>query len=140
MSLITWEDSYSTGVKAMDDQHKRLVAALNDLHGAMLAGRERSVTGDLLGTLVKYTQQHFAAEEGLMARANYPKLAEHKGQHRDLTTQVQKFVERYESGELALNVDLLMFLRSWLLNHIQKTDRDYGPWLNKQGAQKSHQA
>ncbi|HKF47279.1 MAG TPA: bacteriohemerythrin [Terracidiphilus sp.] len=134
MSLIHWEDSYSTGVKAMDDQHKRLVAALNDLHGAMLEGKEKAVTGSLLGMLVKYTHEHFLAEEGLMARANYPKLAEHKSQHRNLTDQVQKFAERYQRGELAINVDLLMFLRNWLLNHIQKTDREYGPWLTRHGA------
>lgn len=133
MALMTWNDSFSTGVKAMDEQHKGLVKTLNDLHAAMMAGQEKGVTGDLLKTLVKYTHQHFAAEETLMQRAQYPQFAAHCGQHKDLTAQVEKFVGRYERGEISLNVDLLMFLRDWLMKHIQKSDREYGPWLNAHG-------
>ena len=36
MSLMTWNDTFSTGVKAMDEQHKGLVNTLNKLHDAML--------------------------------------------------------------------------------------------------------
>jgi len=133
MALMTWDDSLSTGVKAMDEQHKGLVKTLNDLHAAMIGGQAKGVTGDLLKTLVKYTQQHFAAEEGLMQRAKYPQFTAHCALHRDLTAQVEKFVERYERGEIALNVDLLTFLREWLMKHIVKTDREYGPWLNAHG-------
>ncbi len=130
---MTWSDSFSVGVKAMDEQHKGLVKALNDLHAAMVAGQAKAVAGDLLKTLLKYTREHFAAEEALMRRAQYPDLAGHCAKHKDLAGQVEKFAGRYERGEIALNVDLLMFLRDWLLTHIQKTDRDYGPWLNAKG-------
>lgn len=133
MALMTWNDSFSTGVRAMDEQHKGLVNTLNELHAAMLAGQSNGVTGKLLTALVKYTHEHFTAEEALMTRTRYPKLAAHCGKHRDLTGQVEHFVQRYERGEIALNLDLLMFLRDWLLNHIQKEDRDYGPWLNQNG-------
>jgi len=68
-----------------------------------------------------------------MTRTKYPKLAAHLGKHKDLTTQVEAFVSRYQRGELSLNVDLLMFLRDWLTTHIQKEDREYGPWLNQNG-------
>lgn len=133
MALLTWSDGYSVGVKSMDEQHKGLVKALNDLHAAMMTAKDRSVTGDLLRTLVHYTQQHFAAEESLMRRTGYPEFAAHCGKHKDLTGQVMKFVGRYERGEIAVNVDLLMFLRDWLMSHIQKSDREYGPWLNAHG-------
>lgn len=133
MSLMTWNDSFSVGVKAMDDQHKALVNSLNDLHAAMLERHEKEVTGPLLKTLVKYTHDHFAAEEAMMVRTKYPNLDAHRAKHRDLTRQVEQFVHRYEKGELALTVDLLMFLREWLVRHIQKEDREYGPWLNHQG-------
>lgn len=133
MALMDWEDRFSVGVRAMDEQHKRLVAALNDLHAAMSVGQAKTVTGTLLNTLVKYTREHFAAEEGLMTRAKYPRLVEHRGKHKDLTGQVEQFVERYERGELALGVDLLTFLRDWLMTHILKEDRAYGPWLNEHG-------
>lgn len=132
MALMTWNDALSTGVRAMDEQHKTLVNTLNDLHAATLAGKNGEVTGPLLGALVKYTHDHFRAEEALLTRAKFPGLAEHCAKHKALTDQVQRFVERYERGELAINVDLLMFLRDWLSTHIQKEDRTYGPWVSRQ--------
>jgi hemerythrin len=133
MSLMTWNDTFSTGVKAMDEQHQGLVNTLNELHDAMLHGGGKSTAGPLLTRLVKYTHEHFASEEALMARTKYPKLSAHLGKHKDLTTQVETFVGRYQRGELSLNVDLLMFLRNWLTTHIMKEDREYGPWLNQNG-------
>ncbi len=133
MALMTWNDSFSVGVKAMDEQHKGLVRTLNELHAAMMSGQAKAVSGDLLKTLVKYTRDHFASEEALMRRAQFPQLAAHCAQHKNLAGQVEKFVGRYERGETALNIDLMMFLRDWLTTHIQKTDRDYGPWLNAHG-------
>ena len=133
MALMTWSDRLSTGVKAMDEQHKGLVNTLNELHDAMLRGADKAVAGPLLERLVKYTHDHFTSEEALMSRARYPALADHLVKHKDLTRQVDAFVDRYKRGELSLNVDLLMFLRTWLTTHIQKEDRDYGPWLNQNG-------
>jgi hemerythrin len=130
---MTWNDTFSTGVKAMDEQHKGLVDTLNELHEAMLACKDKSAAGPLLSRLVKYTHDHFTSEEALMTRTKYPKLAAHFAKHKDLTAQVEAFVNRYQRGELSLNIDLLMFLRDWLTTHIQKEDREYGPWLNQNG-------
>lgn len=133
MALITWSDAYSVGVGAMDEQHKGLVKALNELHAAMIEGKHKDATGPLLDRLLDYTRSHFSAEEQLLRRAKYPGTADQESMHKSLTGQVEKFIERHRKGEIALNVDLLTFLRDWLLNHIQKSDRDYGPWLNQHG-------
>lgn len=133
MPLVAWNESFSVGVKAMDDQHKGLVKALNDLHAAMLEGQLKPVSGSLLNTLMDYTRQHFAAEEALMRRTAYPELGTHSALHKDLTREVEKFVGRYERGETGANIELLTFLRDWLLTHIQKVDRSYRAWMNAQG-------
>ena len=133
MALMNWDRSFSIGVRAMDDQHKGLVQALNDLHAAMIKGQTKESTSILLARLTKYTVDHFTAEEALMKRTQYPGLANHHVLHVDLTKQVRQFAERYERGEIALSVHLMDFLRNWLTNHIQKEDRDYGPWLNRCG-------
>jgi len=78
---------------------------------------------------VAYTRDHFSAEEEMMARAAYPGLAEHQTRHRDLTSKVERYVARFERGEIALNAHLLHFLRDWLTNHIQKEDLAYSPCM-----------
>jgi hemerythrin-like metal-binding protein len=133
MALMTWNDKLSVGVQFLDDQHAVLVETLNELHDAMMKGQAKCLTGPLLHNLVAYTRDHFSAEEAMMAAAKYPGLELHRLRHRDLTQQVEEYVERFERGEITLNLHLLTFLRDWLTTHIQKEDREYGPWLNQQG-------
>jgi hemerythrin len=133
MALLNWSDKYSVGVRTLDDQHTGLFQTLNDLHAAMLKGQAQSLTGPLLRKLVEYTRRHFAAEETLLVSTRYPGLAGHREKHRELTKQVEEYVARFEKGEITLNLALMNFLRDWLTNHIQKTDKEYGPWLNEHG-------
>lgn len=133
MALMTWSDSYSVGVQALDKQHTALVETLNELYEAMMKGQAKSLTGPLLRKLVKYTHEHFANEERIMSATQYPGLAQHVIKHRELTKQVSEFVNRYEQGEITLSVDLLNFLRDWLGTHILKEDQEYGPWMNEHG-------
>jgi hemerythrin-like metal-binding protein len=133
MALMTWNSKYSVGVKHLDSQHTVLFGLLNDLHSAMLKGEAQSMTGPLLRKLVDYTHTHFAAEEKMLAESKYPGLAEHKLKHRDLIKQVEDYAARFDRGEITLNLHLMNFLRDWLTNHIQKTDHEYGPWLNEHG-------
>jgi len=108
---------------------------LNDLHAAMMKGQGKDVAGSLLRKLLSYTRDHFAAEEAMMTAAKYPGLTQHCILHRNLTKQVEEFVERYEQGASTLSLQLMTFLSDWLTNHIQKTDKEYGPCLRQHGMQ-----
>lgn len=133
MALLNWSDQYSVGVKALDDQHKVLVNTLNDLHAAIMKGQAANVTGDLLTALIKYTHDHFATEETLMTRTKFTGLPAHRTKHRDLTKQVEDFHAAYKRGEITLNLNLLNFLRDWLMTHILKEDMEYRGWMNANG-------
>jgi len=130
MALLTWNEKYSVGVHAIDEEHTGLFNILNDLHGAMMKGEAQKLTGPLLKKLAEYTKIHFAAEEAMMAETKYPGLV---ALHVTLIKQVEGYITRFERGEITLNLHLLNFLRDWLTNHIQKTDHEYGPWLNDHG-------
>jgi hemerythrin len=135
MALLDWNDSFSVGVKAIDDQHKGLFGIVDGLHTAMMQRQAKTVTGPLLNKLVKYTQVHFSAEEKMMQATNYPGLIHHRAVHLDLFKQVKEFLGRYERGGASLNIELLRFLSDWLTGHIQHEDKEYGPWLNQHGIQ-----
>ncbi|MGA3131769.1 MAG: bacteriohemerythrin [Terracidiphilus sp.] len=135
MSFMTWNDSYSVGVKTIDQQHTGLFAMVNELHTAMMSGHAKDVVGSLLGKLVKYTLEHFAYEERMMGSAKYPQLAGHHTHHVDLTRQVEEFMARYKRGDATVNVELLQFLSNWLTKHILHEDKQYAPWLKSHGVQ-----
>ncbi len=133
MPLMTWTPSLSVGVKEMDNQHRELVKALNDLFDAMSAGQTKTVMGPLLTSLLKYTRYHFAAEEALLAEYEFPALADHKEMHKKLAKEVEEYVDRYQEGEIGVGAGLLDFLHQWLTQHIKKEDLRYGSWLNVRG-------
>jgi hemerythrin len=134
MPLMTWTEKLSVGVVALDNDHKKLVAMVNDLYDAMQAGHGRDKLGPILGELIKYTKEHFAREESFFARTGYPAAGPHKQQHEALTRQVVEVQEKYAGGSAAtLSLDVMHFLRTWLVNHIQGSDQAYRAHLNDKG-------
>jgi len=129
MPLVSWNDSYSVKVQKFDEQHKVLFNLLNELHEAMQQGKGRTKVAEVLGALVRYTQQHFGAEEAAMRVGAYPQYLEHKQEHDGFAGKVLTFQSEYDKGNALLSVELMGFLRDWLTGHILKSDRMYAPYL-----------
>ena len=128
-----WNESYSVGVLAMDNQHKKLFAMINDLHAAIKAKDTREAMGKVLDGLLEYTREHFANEESLMGQCGYPDFKRHKQLHTELVAQVGEINERFRKGEPVISVELFGFLMNWLTNHIQGADKLYSACLNSKG-------
>ncbi|AAR33734.1 bacteriohemerythrin [Geobacter sulfurreducens] len=133
MALISWSDSLSVKVKQFDDQHKKLVDMVNQLFDAMKAGKGNQVMGDILKSLIQYTQTHFAAEERIMKQYGYPDFEAHKKEHNALVMQVLDLQKQFQEGKAVLTQNVMTFLRDWLSKHIQGDDKKYGVYLNGKG-------
>jgi hemerythrin len=130
MPILTWDDAlYSVGHPTIDAQHKRLFDLVNEVHAAMLAGKGNEVIGKALSSLVTYVKVHFAAEERVMAACGYPALDQHKLTHEALTQKVMDFQARFAQGRTMMTIEVMNFLKSWLTDHIQATDRQYVKYL-----------
>lgn len=133
MPLLNWDNSYSVGVPEMDDQHKQLISIANKLYEAMKAGKSKETLSQVFDELIEYTKFHFTAEEALMRKVNYPGLNDQSTQHSDLTKKVLEFQAKFKEGALFISIDVLNFLKDWLVNHIVKMDKLYGSFINKTG-------
>lgn len=133
MALIEWSDEYSVKVQEMDDQHKKLIGIINDLHAAMKAGKGKDSLEATVKGLVDYVSIHFAAEEKLMKTNGYPEYLQQKAKHDELTKQVLDFQKSFHDGKAILTVEMMSFLKDWLIHHIKGMDKKYGPFLNSKG-------
>ncbi len=133
MSLLQWNETYSVQVASIDEQHQTIFTSINELHEALRAAHGKDVVGKILSRLVDYTVLHFSAEEGLMEKSGYPDLAAHRVAHKALVDQVVKLQKEYEAGDMGVAIELMQFLQKWLKEHIQGTDKRYGPFLNGKG-------
>ncbi len=133
MALMAWNTTLSVKVKQFDEQHMKLVDMVNELHDAMKEGKGNVALGKILNGLITYTATHFAAEEKLMAQHAYPDAAAHKQEHEKLVKQVLELQTNFKAGKAILTLDVMMFLKGWLVKHIQGDDRKYGAYLNSKG-------
>ena len=134
MPLMTWTESMSVGVKVLDEDHKKLVGLVNELHDGILAGKRQEALGHVLDELVRYTGVHFGREEQYFSTTGYAAAAEHKKEHDQLIKQAQDLQARYKGGATSmLSLETMGFLKGWLAHHIQEIDKKYGPHLNSKG-------
>jgi hemerythrin-like metal-binding protein len=130
---IDWVSALAVGVEAIDEQHRQLFSLLNEFQKASSADSDESLLRETVNELVEYTKIHFAFEETLLAKHEYPDIEPHKLAHMQLAVQVNRYAESAKFGAGPLSSELYFFLRTWLNGHIRGTDRRYGAYLNARG-------
>ena len=133
-SYIEWDDAYSVGIDSIDQQHKRLISLINQLQTAVDYSTGEEFEREALDELVDYTKTHFSYEEELMQKYAYPEFEPHKAQHQKMIQQVEEVLAEYEQDHDRAMRRALDFLKQWLINHINGTDKEYSEYLIEKGA------
>lgn len=131
--FLTWRDEYSVGIAELDKDHKRLLNLINQLQTAAHYQTSVEYEKEAFSELVDYTKGHFQREEALMEHYDYPGLAAHREQHKEMIAKVNGLLEAYEKDRDATIEGAINFLQTWLLKHINGTDKEYGGFLNDKG-------
>ena len=126
--LLAWTPDLSVGIEIIDNQHKRIVEYINQLHEARIR-QDKEAISQVIEELVDYTLSHFSFEESMMEEAHYRFLAPHKRVHELFVRRVAEYQQRFKLGENVEVVagDMQNTLITWLMNHIKREDMDYGP-------------
>lgn len=132
--FVEWSDALSVGIEEIDNQHKVLVALVNEMHEGIHQRRGSDVVKDVLKKLGDYTKIHFAVEESLMRILGYPGYEDHKIQHEELIAHMNELIEKVETGKTAIGFELMHFLKVWLTKHIMESDMQYTEFFLKAGA------
>jgi hemerythrin len=133
MELISWKESLNVGIKDIDEQHKKLVGLINKLFDAMSHGKSNEIMNAVFSDLSKYVTNHFATEEKLMRKYGYDDYDYHKQEHKFFIDKLNELKEKFSNGNVAISLEVLNFLKDWLLKHIIGTDRKYIPLFKEHG-------
>ena len=131
--LMEWSPALQVGHSEIDRQHQKLIDLANRLNAAMQAGQGRAICGDILQELVDYTVSHFGFEEGLMHTHAYSDREAHLEEHRKLIQSVTEFKQQFDAGQASVSIELMGFIRDWLVNHILKVDKALARELASRG-------
>jgi hemerythrin len=136
MGKLSWDESFSVGVKKFDDQHKVLFGYMGELYDAMRDKKEEEVVGAVLGKLLNYTLTHFFDEEIELYKTGYSGYTRHKEAHDILVAAVREYFVRFRSGKepgRKILIEIIAVLTDWLNEHIGIVDKGYSAWLNSKG-------
>jgi hemerythrin len=128
-----WSKDLETGNALIDEQHKKLITAVNALLDACAAGAGRTKLNDTMKFLSDYTGKHFGDEEKLQLQTKYPDYVNHKKLHdgfktvvRDLSLQLQK-----EGPTITLVGKVNASIGNWLITHIKREDTKVAAHIHK---------
>src|SRR5271155_3178655 len=99
MASLTWNQSCTVGVQAMDDQHGILMDALNELRVELLHGAECRTVRTMLKRVTELMKLHVESEERLLAMHGFPGLAAHRVEQQKLLGRLAQFNVRFEQRQ-----------------------------------------
>lgn len=129
--VLKWSDDLSTGVSEVDNQHKELFVRINNLLDACEQGKGREEVIKTIDFLEGYVMEHFSMEETYMRKYGYAGYSGHLAEHTEFikTFSGLKKETIKEGPKVAVVVRLNHLLVEWLINHIRKTDKAMGTFL-----------
>lgn len=120
----SWTTDLETGNAKIDEQHKQLFVAINNLLEACSKGKGRDALKETTSFLYDYTSKHFADEEKLQLASQYPDYANHKQYHETFKKTVRELMDQLETQgpNIVLVGKVNTAVAGWLISHIKRED------------------
>ncbi len=129
---IEWNDSLTTGVEAVDHQHKELIDRAAKLERA-LDNNDNDEVKNMIVFLEDYVIEHFRDEEELMQKHNYPDYPLQKNAHDLFVDTFNEIKKEFEAAGItdSLKEKLKVNMNTWLLRHIHVMDKKLGEYMQE---------
>ena len=113
-----------TGNKLIDSQHQQLFVAVNRLMDACAQGKGREQIQSTVQFLSDYVTKHFADEERLQTKSNYPNYTGHKQFHEGYRQQLAQTAQvLLQEGPSVKALGELNRVVAVLVTHIRTEDK-----------------
>ena len=132
---IIWSENLSVKIELFDLQHRKLIELINSFYNNVRKGAGKENFLMFTKSLKDYTIYHFSAEEKIMQEHDFPGLDSHKIEHSIFIEQVIFYEEMFKSGKALIILDVINFVKDWVINHVMGTDKKYSDFLVAKGVQ-----
>ncbi len=122
MSLLQWKPEFSIGDESMDDEHREMIAIINDIYAKLEANADTVQIDECLGDIFSAISMHFALEERLMRYCAYEEYAAHKDDHEELLEQIRDLMDDYSDNTELGASRLRNRLNDWFAIHFSTFD------------------
>ena len=138
-TFLCWQEAYAVGHLALDLEHRRLVALINDISGVRATADGPKSLLDLSNAFYLASLEHFRHENSVMRDlivgayllpgAGAPRVAireaainDHRAEHAQALISLESRLQSFFAGGDRQGLTLASVLRSWFLDHVIKHD------------------
>lgn len=126
VDFLPWNESFETGLPAVDAQHRRLVRLINALATHVAFRTNIPQLEPMFDELAAYALHHFATEEAVWRQHLTDDEAEvrHRQVHASFVDEVARLRGLWQTNRTAgVAEESMAFLARWLISHILEDDR-----------------
>ena len=131
MKYYQWKENLSVGIEEIDQQHKDIFKAAQEMCDAMSRGKGREKCYSLYQHLEKYIYDHFSLEELYMDKYGYDKREAMKKDHEEFRIKFGEFKQQLDEQGPSVNlvVKSMRWITDWLTDHILSKDMQLAEFL-----------
>jgi len=129
VTYVAWSDSFSMGVKQLDEQRKELLAFVDGLLHPIADSKEEASFWDTIRQAEQYVKDHFATEDKYMLLTRFPGYNEHKNAHDQFVQTIADNMKCLKAGETPIPEKFISFMKNWMLSHIAIMDKRYSDYF-----------
>ncbi|HEY7393037.1 MAG TPA: hemerythrin family protein [Bryobacteraceae bacterium] len=123
MRNLQWSDDHSVLIPELDEQHKGLLEAAQELRTAVLTGESKNRVEFLAGRMATRLAAHFRYEEGLMRGSRYSAMDWHERQHQTARAKLARLWDAVRGRGAESILGTLEELADWSHDHVTVADR-----------------
>jgi len=127
MVASSWNATHSVGIAILDEEHRTLFELVNELTRAVHYGRGPRGVREILERIIEADVKAAAVAERAFSGVECRSFAEHRAEHAYLRGRLRAFLEILDPADPTQPLDLILFLSSWLTDHIQNDRQRFGP-------------
>ncbi len=131
-----WRKIMSVGNDVIDHGHRHLIGIVNTIELLLQKPEDNELVLEALNQLQEASIRQFRLEERIQGKISYPKILQHRREHKNLLKQLDNEINKILQFRTAEEVkehapDLILFLRNWVVDHVIHEDMLLKPYLAK---------
>lgn len=127
-----WKPEWNSGNETIDGQHRDLLDLGNNLVRLAVSGASRPVVTTEIENFLVRLVGHFATEESILSRTEYPDLPRHRGIHAELVARSAREIGEFLSHRDESPIFLSFVMNDLVLGHVRDEDSKFFPYLGKE--------
>jgi hemerythrin-like metal-binding protein len=123
--LLEWTDDIAFGIDEMDDQHKQLIALINQLQDSVSQGKNKKEIKENLRSFIDFASYHFGNEEQYFDQFGFSDSENHCAEHKKFLKELKQLQINYSGSKENFPIETLASLKNRLLTHFEESDIKY---------------